>query len=122
MEFHPHFYVILVDNFLYEILTSFLYDCKIYFLAKSGKRSLHFMQTIFVSLGTSVSEIPEDKASPNEWGQDQGGLYPSTGLTLCFRGKENRFWTYRPGLSMNPTMCWTLGKFLNLLKPQLLHP
>lgn len=67
------------------------------------------MQAIFVSLGTSVSEIPKDKASPNEWGQDQGGLYPSTGLTLYFRGKEDRLWTCRPGVSTNPYKVLDLG-------------
>lgn len=46
---------------MWEILTSFFYDCKIYFLVKSGNVSPHFMQAIFVSLGTSVSEFPKIK-------------------------------------------------------------
>lgn len=41
-----------------------------------------FIIATFTKLFTSDYRIRKDKTTPNEWGQDQGGLYPRASLTL----------------------------------------
>lgn len=111
MESHTYFYI-LFWFIIYHVKSNFFsYDrLKNYSFVRSGKCiCLHFIPTAFINLCTSNYGIPKDKTTSNEWGQDQGGLYPragpdlvvleekSTGFVMCqtWAGSPDLFTIYK---------------------------